>query len=576
MRFLPLVLLVLFVPLAFVRSFGSDAATSGVAERREAATLAEVLPGEAVWVVRTCPLDELRARAAGSDWVRFFGDERFGGALGRLVTGLEPRLGGDDGLAGILADVRGEAALFLAPTASGGLGGGVLLRPGEGGEALGERLQAFVAQLASGAEQTRGKHAGVECLRIERPGRREVLVAFAMERLVGAVFAPDVAAADRLAQATIDRQRGEAAGPGFEGSALGRTRPEAAREPALSLHVALQAMVEATGVRWDKGEDDRFARLSGLDSTEWLHALVDFDEGETLDATLALHLPDGVLAALADGLRPLPADMAELAPAESLGVGLAGYDVAGAFDALQDFLETNDPQSYQGLRMGLQLGSAQLGFDLERDVFGQLTGRFASFSVRVPQEEVSPLLAQGPHAESLALGGAFFAELRDPEALGRVFERITSLPEVAPYTSEETWQDWTVHTLSVEDAFRLRWAFSEHGLYLAEHEAALHAALERSHGGVPGSAAGEDRFREGLASAKGASVVSLVETESTVASTLATLHALLALASGQGGLPFPLPFELPDPSMAGEYFDGVLSFTVERAGDVLRMRLRGR
>ena len=582
MRFLPLVILLIFVPLAFVRSFESPVAELPVGEAPTPATqvtddLADILPRDAAVVIHTADWDAIRDRASTSAWVAFFSDERFTNIVQGWFGASAPTLGpGFPTIGELLGSVHGSAAFFLVPAGRGTFDGGVVLQAGGSHQVLADTLKQIQEMVKGQSSVTRETYAGVELVRFETPGQDEVVVACASEQLVGIFIGQSAVSADAMARATIDRRLGISPKGGFSGGRLGRSAPEHEREPAFSLHLDVQRLADAASPGWRHRPEAEVLQQTGLADVRWVHAHADIGEAEEFEMAFSMHLPeDGLLAALASGFGPLPGDMAEMLPARSLGVGLVNYDVGGAIDAVQAFLAENHPEASQGLQMALQMGSTQLGADLEEDFFGQLTGRFASFSVRVPESEVSTFLSQGQHTNALAQGGAFFVEMHDSEPVERILDQVFLISELDTQIEQRVFEGTEVNSIDFEDVFALHWAFTEEGLFVSEYESALYAALRQVKGELEGSAAEDTRFRKALEEVSGASAASLVETQSSVEALLGMGHALLGLAASTGAVP-PGLIQLPDPAMAGEYFQGTLLLTMENEADRLTFRFRAK
>lgn len=578
MRFLPLVLLILLVPLAFVRTAeppeGSAAVSATAADgSRPQATddLERILPEEAALVLLTADWDTIRERCAESEWVRFLADERVGGGfrelVGMLAAGAPPGL---PELGPLQAAVHGGAAFFLLPARGGGFSGGLLLQP-EGDEGVVEdALRRLAGMLQGKATLTRERYADVDLLRVEQPGEDEVVVAFSTRQLVAVLFGPDALTVDELAHQTIDRRLGIDERRSFATGRLRRSAPERVLEPAFAFHLDVQRLLDAARPGWRRSAEVRALEQVGLSRIAWVHGLADVGAGEELELALSLHVPEGALLdGLADAFGPLPTELLERFPERSLGVGFANYDVAEAFDAVQAFLGEHHPADLEQLRAGLRLAGAQLGCDLEQDLIAQLTGRFGSFTMRVPEGELSPLATMAGLGEA-AQGGVYLIELRDPAPVERVIDRMLLFAELADEVEEQRFEEHAVHSLDFDGLFALHWAFTDQGLLVSEFESALVAALLTGED----NAARATRFREGLQALTGASAASLVETESSVAAFLALARAWL-VGPGAGAVPLPLP-PLPDPSVAEEFFDGTLIFTVERADDRLDFRFRAR
>lgn len=582
MRFLPLVLLLVFVPLAFVRFYEPEQAPAPAPAPTAAAraakvapvatrALEEIVPADAAFVLRTADWDSIRAHAAESDWVRFFADERVTGPLRELARGLPLAIpAGFPDLHALQQAIHGGAAFFLVPGRAGGFGGGLLLQP-FGDVALLERtLQELASAVQASASVTRERYADVELLRVQRPGSDEVLIAFATQELVALLFGPDPLSADELAHAVVDRRRGARTGQGFAAGRLGQSLPAHAGASTLALSADVQRLADALRPGWRSRGDARVLDEIGVSRIGWVHATLALGAGEALDLTLGMHVPaDSLLSSLAQCFRPVPAGLVEGFPDRSLGVGAVGYDVARAFDALRDFLRAKHPQALQQLEAGLQMAGGQLGVDLEKDVIDQISGRFASYSVRVPESEVRPLFEAAGLPPLVAQGGALLVELRDPAPVRRALERVLLACQLEREVEEQDCDGTPVHSLSFQGVLGLHWAFTEQGLLVSEYESALLAGLRREGRGGGAELA---RFQQGLEELQGASAGSLVDTESSVEALLTMASTLFAAAGFGAASDAP---RLPEAVLV-EPFDGTLSFSLRREADRLEFRFQAR
>ena len=574
MRFLPLVLLLLFVPLAFVRTFDAPEAppeaspeACPIAPTGPTDDLLEILPRDAVFVLQTDDWDAIRSRAGDNTWVRFFSDERITSVIERIVGAMPSPGEGVPSFDEIQASIHGSVALFLSPARRGGLSGGILIQP-EGEETtLVDALKEVASSLRGTSSLSREAYAGHDIIRVETPGEDEVLVGFADKDLIAILFGPNSAAADEIVRQTIDRWDGMGKGGTFATGGLCASADGLDDDPIVSMHLDVQRLADALKPGWRVQPDAVPLRQLGLAEMEWIHAYLDLGADESFEASLAMHVPPtGLFAGLVDGFGELPGDMLKRFPEKSMGVGMMHYDLAGAFATVQDFLKKNQPDAYQDLRAGLQMGGAQLGVDLEEDFVGQFTGNFGSFTTRVPSSEVNPLLSNGPHTEAIAQGAVYFVELEDADPVEQVLDRVLFFAELDPEVEEIPVGNTDIHRITFEDVFTVHWSFVDDGLFLSEHESALRSALKQIDSVVPSNHL--EGFRAGLGEAQSASGVSLVETESSVEAMLGMAHAFAAMMTGFG-MPQARGLRLPDPSMAEEFFSGTLMFSVERGDDSL-------
>src|SRR6185436_10533480 len=100
----------------------------------------------------------------------------------------------------------------------------------------------------------------------------------------------------------------------------------------------------------------------------------------------------------------------------SFGVG--NYDLAGLWREIKTFLGATDPEMLAQFEAGVEDTSTSAGFDIE-DLIQAFDGRFASFQIKVPLEEVPQIAMMGLQEvpEGMQQGGGYFIGLRNPEAV---------------------------------------------------------------------------------------------------------------------------------------------------------------
>ena len=78
----------------------------------------------------------------------------------------------------------------------------------------------------------------------------------------------------------------------------------------------------------------------GLDGLGWLCFHATIAEGVATEVATRIELPDsGLIARWAACARPVPIELARLAPADAIEVALLGYDVRSAWTLLREALE---------------------------------------------------------------------------------------------------------------------------------------------------------------------------------------------------------------------------------------------
>jgi hypothetical protein len=538
--------------------------------------LLAVAPGDAVLVVSTDRFDAIRERAAQSAWGRFLKDERM--AIGDLLdTMLEEADTAEWAQVNeVLLTVHGTALGFLAPLAGGKeFGGCVLVQPEQG---LVPFL-AFTDQLLEWV-RTQGdvvissqSYAGVDLDVFESQANGEVAVLFESQGVVGAAVAEKLDGALFVAHGVLDRINGRGTAPSFAAHKEFTAARGAGRIPALDVHLQLQELMTASGETWDEMDDgDGIAKKLGLDQVRWAHLKADIGAGEVLELSLSVHIPRATfLGKCFDLFGPLPVDLMKRMPGEGSGFSLGNYDLAGLWREIKTFCGEIDPETLAELEAGVDEASSAAGFDVE-ELIQAFDGRFGSFTMKVPAEEVPALgmLGLDEVPEAMQQGGGYFIGLRNAEVLRTAVDTLLADTGMVAAVTSETFEGSTLSSLDL-GMMKVGWCVVADGLVLGT-PTPLRTFLTQGSAAAGTSAADNPRFSGAVQSSAGASVLSVSDTALSVQGMLSMFQMIPMFGLGDYGNsdlgPLTSP---PDPAMAKEFFKGTTVFTLRRNGDVFEL-----
>ncbi len=543
------------------------------------------LPAESVLTLTTEPLAQLRAVWGQSTWSRFLADPGFDG-IERWILGMWDQAGLPAARTEllpwrVLAGVEGRVGAFLAPT-----------------DEVGELATGFLLEAAPGAWElllaALADEDGFEALSME-PGETvrarsisafdtsEVVLARTGE-LVVLVFAPDADDALGVTRDLLDRATRSDAPRGLESAPAYRDAVRGTSPAAAQLVLSLQELIRALEGETSTEERERLA-LIGLDRMRWIATEVRLGTGEELEFALRIDLPEGgLIADLAGFLGPLPHAELALLPAQSMNVSLASFDVWGTYRRVVDFLSANFPKEYGELRNGLDQVETISGIDVEGDLISQITGRFASFSMPLPHDEVFgslPLVDVSPDS-ILNQGGGWIIGLRDTDPVEDVLYQLLDVVGLGLNVDVRDVAGVDVESLDLGIS-RLSWAFVDEHLLLSEYPTAMRAMIERITGVEEKSAADRELFQVALAAVPKASVLSVTETRVSVETLLESFRLMDEVLKMTGGMlegeMFPaflnaIPW--PEPGIAKDHFQGTVGASVSRQAGALELRLRSR
>jgi hypothetical protein len=554
--------------------------------------LLAVTPADALVVVSTDRFDAIRERATKSVWANFFRDERLGldSMISMALERGEAQEHWDLGHE-VLATIHGGLTAFLVPLANGhDVGGCVLLQPEEGLELFLGHFDRFVAKVEAegGTVHSMKSYAGVELDVFEEQDGGDGVAVFESHGVVGVAAADEVDAALDIAYGMIDRIGGQDGSPGIGASADFAAARGAGGRPVIEVHLQVQELIRASNADSTVGEEGGsgvsqepgFPAKAGLDQVRWVHGKMDIGAGEELDFSLSAHVPRGTfVGAIADRCGPLPKELLKRLPSEGTGVSLMSFDVAGLWQDLRDFLRQHYPDALAELETSIQEGEQEMGFDVE-ELIGALDGRFASHSMRLNPEDMPEMAmfgGEGEVPEALLQSGSFFVGYKRTDVLQSAVQKLLEKMEMAPMVQTESFLGSEVHTLEM-GFINPRWSFLADGIVVSMHAPPMRAFLRQATPDGGPSAEADARFADAVGSFGTSSALGMSTTANAIGNLLgmAQMASMFAYGLVENPDEIPLLSNPPDPSMAAEYFKGLLISGLRREGDRIELFLGAR
>lgn len=536
--------------------------------------LLTVAPGDALLVVSTDRFDAIRERAAKNAWGRFLQDGRMG--IGDLLQTVLEETEGEAQWAQaneVLETVHGSALGFLAPLdaadGSKGFGGALLVQPEQGLVPFLAFYQQLLEWVRTQGDVVISKetYAGVN-LDVFEHQTNEVAVLFESQGVVGAALGSSRDGALGIAHGVLDRIGGKDVAHGFAAHKEFLAARGAGRTPAIDMHVQIQELLAANGENWEgSGEEQDFGKKLGLDQVRWAHLKADIGTGEVLELSVRVHIPRATfLGKCFDLFGPLPTDLLKRMPGEGTSFGVANYDLAGLWREIKTFLGATDPEMLAQFEAGVEDTSTSAGFDIE-DLVQSFDGRFASFQIKVPIEEVPQMAMMGLEEvpEGLQQGGGYFIGLRNPEAVKTGIDALLEQTGMASMVTGETFEGTSLSSLDL-GMMKLGWCLVADGLVIGT-PTPMHAFLHQASAGGS-SAADVPRFASVVQSFSGVSVLSVADTAMSLQGVLSMFQMLPMFLGSYGNSDLGPLTSPPDPAMASEFFKGTAVVTLRREGDV--------
>ncbi|MBI5433342.1 MAG: hypothetical protein HZA52_10985 [Planctomycetes bacterium] len=571
----------------------SDPATSSVAA---SADLLRFVPRDALLMARTAPLDTLRADARANAWWQLATDPTFAALwqhIGEQNAELTSQLDGLDPRA-LCDSIHGQAAMFVASDATLDHATiGFLVEPGADATSFDAFVSAVRAKVGVHMRAEQDSHGGITYeLWGSIPSDTDVGqdddpsgVAFVRCGGVAALLVDEDGTELRAAaHGLIDRVQAGGVEPSMEThpgllEARGRAHGQARAEFFLDLApIGRKALAEA-------GEDEggRWVRELGLADMRWVHARADFGSGENLDLEVAVKLsPTGALTSWLGALHVPSSKLHAKIPADAVGLALVGFDVHGLWnDVWATFGRVDEKSKTEAQSQLAKASQAMGGLDLERDVIGQLSGEFASFTLEVPKEEAAAVLGMGmfggvteAQLDGLpSLGEVVVIGVRDPLALEGTLEELFGMIGIGELIASDDVEGQEVYYAELGDAARVSWWFGSDCVALSAYPTALRkAVVHAGQSGAP-SATSDPRFAKALAENSDACSLSIASTPTMIKSVGGVVQYLMSME---------------DPTLAGavsaidwkalvdRYLKGTTTCTVRHQTGELRMHLRTR
>ena len=588
-------------------------------------SLAHAAPKDSLFFVQATRLDALRADWLASTWFGFYQDDELKvlrETVEKLVDiaesnsedeageSLESELGIDPWK--VLESVHGSIAIFGVPQpGQEDPAVGFLFEPGEDRGKF-EELFADIkekegkSQVASTAE-----YAGVELSLFEEKeaeasdeGEEEEdadtdfthSVFFDAGEWAGMLAANTREDLLGIVHGMIDRMSGKDAANGFEDSeALASARATVSAPGRIEVFVDLAkvlAMVKESDPPTEENEDTLEAL--GVDDLRWIYATADIGKGEKLGAELSIRLPDsGYLREWFGFFSPYPREMAAFAPRASTSISLAQFDVWGMWQSVWKMMEELQPETTEQARDQMTASLQQMGgFDIEKSFVSQLDGRFLSFNVPVPKEEMQAAMeatmlgeledGTKPGEVSSPTGNAMVIGLRDGNVVSSFVQGILTAVGIQQQVETEEFQGTTIHKLATGGSGGFEWAFTKKNTAVfSQYPTALRAALRMEGAEAKDSALEVEGFKPLYATHANAAILNLANTADSLKSGLNVLQMMgpfigmgmmrgYAEAGGEGQLPNPFD-HLPTAAAIERHFKGTLVTAVTRSSGVLHV-----
>ena len=242
----------------------------------------------------------------------------------------------------------------------------------------------------------------------------------------------------------------------------------------------------------------------GLAEMGWLTVRSALGDGVQLEVLTSLDLPSsGLLSRWATFTRPVPVELAALAPADAVEVDVFGFDVASLWREVRQLVSKSHPDAANKLQLGLEAASASLGVDLERDGINALTGEFAEICLPIGPKwtDAAPATVGALSSGALALSGmpgtspgsALIVGLRETEGVERLLEALVELSGQGEHLEDEEIAGQWMSSVDLPDVgMRPSWSFLQGKLVISLYAEPVRAVLEQSaEGAAPGWLAAE-------------------------------------------------------------------------------------
>ncbi|TAJ03994.1 MAG: hypothetical protein EPO68_17290 [Planctomycetota bacterium] len=507
------------------------------------------IPGDAWLVVHIGDLGRVRSIAQQNAWAALFQDEHvrpfFDGMTSELIAQATQDLAADaperallDARAWWLGMESGALWLGGAPTDDANMKGGFLFEFNGAGAGLAEGVAATLGAHLTPADPASidGPRAPILAWRPKQSEQHETTTTFRDGNVLGIHFAHAkevaialaAAAQTRLAAGRIDAHTSEwlalARGNDWSGHGI---------EAGIDLASVLPALPDEPGLR-------EFLDVSGFATSRYAWMGGSLCPGECLDMTIALDLPAaGIAADAAKLFGAPPREWLDWMPADTTGLSLGRFDIAGAWDMFWRVFGEEAPEESADVRSRYDGFTGMTGFDFEADLVRQLDGKFGTFTAAVPKDELPTYLIEDlksllPIDEQL--GAMWMIGLKEPARVQELVDR--ALEQFAPTierTSAQHAGAW-IETISVE-GLNVHWSFTSNALLVSFSPSLMRSTLERVQNPALPDAASNERLMKGLAAHPKASLVSVADSAASVEAQFAALGNVAGMLGMFGGDP---------------------------------------
>lgn len=554
----------------------------------------EVLPAETLAFVGVEDIGALKKSFHASAWGRFLKDQQFGsfhdwlsgqvtelGSQAKEETGTDPFE--------LLEMLEGPAALFLLDVADPDRSSvdekdvpvafGALLDLGENGEAFLDRFHSLWATEAEDGNVILGTEeiAGIEVTLITDPERDAenpmemrygvkdgtfVLTMISAELSDRAFFDSICAGLDDMVEETLDHTDGFATS--IAGEASGAIRGFA------NVGELMRRAVASAEARGEMGPDEKnMYDAFGFSEIGNVALVADLTEaGSRLDLELGWtgqgHLAGMLQAIFASAELVTP----RYVPDSYVSMNAIRFDIGQGIDAVMSVMREVEPEQAAEAEAMMEMFFQQEGFNVRTDVIDNLAGEIGFYQAKV-DDEMEAL----PGTEDDPMSLTFLLPMADGGKLEVAVDALLRQSGFHAMRKRDEFQGEAVYSVPLPMlGSGLHYTISGDLLVISLSRSMLEDVLRRHGGADLPTAAASDAWAEAVDLLDGHAPTS-VGFQDAGESVKGMLEALTALARGEipgvtvGGMPArdpdQIPFEVPDPEIASQYFKGT-SVTVVR------------
>lgn len=563
------------VAFAFALSLAACGGRSGAG----GGELLQLVPEDAGLVVTTSDWAGIRSKAEDNHWAGLFGGTTWRdlSAVLRDATQADEEQGLD--LLAALASIEGEVVAY-ANFPGGPLELGVVVQTADAAEGFEEfwlRFSAFVGRRGSSEVSQHGD------ARIEVVTHNEEIVLFSNGSIHGMTLSPETGRALAAAKGILDRHAGQGGLSIVDAPRFREACADRAEDPALRVFVDGPALFSLIRGYMGSAELEPLDQL-GITSMGWAVADFDLGKGERFDLAVAAQLAeDCALGSMLSHLGPVPRRFAQAAPGDAVQLALGNIDPLPTFQAFREFLREVSPVDDERLQRELEEMQEELGLDLELDLLGPLTGRFASMGIPVSHSSAQQMdVWMGPYPPYASMAFTFAPtvgfELREAQAAGRALGAIERLARKEPSFAQAVLAGVEVNRVGEDSLFVPHWGRYDSLVFFSIMDASIRASLDFLASGSRRSFADRPGVAKALSEFRSASLLTMVRTGLFVDIGLGMLRAYSqdprneqdADLQSLNGVRWPHPMRVAD------RFEGVLVLALTREADRIELALGAR